>query len=220
MVDSTIEDLTELTDPAGTDLTVAVDDPSGTPLTKKLTIDNLLALYDTRIATLTNKTLTTPTIASFTNATHDHTDAAGGGNIAAGGYAALSIALADIAIAAKTEAIMVAASDETTALATGTAVTTFRMPYAFTLTEVRASLTTAGTGAALVTIDINETGTSILSTKITIDATETTSTTATTPPVISDTTLADDAEMTIDIDQIDTGGVSAGLKIYLIGYQT
>lgn len=31
--------------------------------------------------TLTNKTLTTPTIASFTNATHNHTDAAGGGQI-------------------------------------------------------------------------------------------------------------------------------------------
>lgn len=30
--------------------------------------------------TLTNKTLTTPTIGSFTNATHDHADAAGGGN--------------------------------------------------------------------------------------------------------------------------------------------
>lgn len=30
---------------------------------------------------LTNKTLTTPTIASFTNATHDHSNAAGGGNI-------------------------------------------------------------------------------------------------------------------------------------------
>jgi hypothetical protein len=31
--------------------------------------------------TLTNKTLTTPTIASFANATHDHTNAAGGGQI-------------------------------------------------------------------------------------------------------------------------------------------
>jgi len=31
--------------------------------------------------TLTNKTLTTPTIASFTNATHSHLNAAGGGNI-------------------------------------------------------------------------------------------------------------------------------------------
>jgi len=31
--------------------------------------------------TLTNKTLTTPTIGSFTNATHDHSDAANGGNV-------------------------------------------------------------------------------------------------------------------------------------------
>lgn len=31
--------------------------------------------------TLTNKTLTTPTIASFTNATHNHTNAAGGGTL-------------------------------------------------------------------------------------------------------------------------------------------
>jgi len=170
--------------------------------------------------TLTNKTLTTPTIASFVNATHDHTTTAGGGNIAAGGYAALSITLADIAVAAKTEVLMIAASDETTALTTGTAKTTFRMPYAFNLTAVRASLTTAGTGAALVTVDINESGTTILSTKITIDATEKTSTTAATAPVISDSALADDAEITIDIDTIDTGGVSAGLKVYLIGNQT
>jgi hypothetical protein len=37
--------------------------------------------------TLTNKTLTTPTIASFTNATHDHSNAAGGGVL---GVAALA----------------------------------------------------------------------------------------------------------------------------------
>lgn len=33
------------------------------------------------VQTLTNKTLTTPTIGSFTNATHDHTNAAGGGQL-------------------------------------------------------------------------------------------------------------------------------------------
>ena len=115
---------------------------------------------------------------------------------------------------------VVAASDETTVLTTGTAKTTFRMPFALTLTDVRASLTTAGTGAALVTVDINEGGSTILSTKITIDASEKTSESAATAPVISDTTLADDAEMTIDIDTIDTDGVSAGLKVYLIGYPT
>ena len=93
------------------------------------------------------------------------------------------------------------------------------MPFAFTLTAVRASLTTAGTGANLVTVDIEQGGTSILSTNITIDATETTSTTATTPPVISTSALTDDASIDFDVDQIDSGGVSAGLKVYLIGYR-
>ena len=120
------------------------------------------------------------------------------------------------------ESFVLACSDETTALTTGTAKVTFRMPYAFTLKTVRASLTTAGTGVNLVTVDINEGGATILTTKITIDATETTSTTAAAQPVIGGAgpALADDAQMTIDIDQIDSGGVSAGLKVYLIGYQT
>jgi hypothetical protein len=112
--------------------------------------------------------------------------------------------------------LVVAASDEVTALTTGLAKVTFRMPRAVTLTSVRASLTTAQASGSIFTVDINEGGTSILSTKLTIDNTEKTSTTAATPPVISDTALADDAEMTVDIDQIGSG-TAAGLKVYLIG---
>jgi hypothetical protein len=112
--------------------------------------------------------------------------------------------------------LVVAASDESTALATGTAKITFRMPRAVTLTAVRASLTTAQASGTIFTVDINEGGTSILSTKLTIDNTEKTSTTAATPPVISDTALADDAEITIDIDQIGNG-TAKGLKVMLIG---
>jgi hypothetical protein len=112
--------------------------------------------------------------------------------------------------------LVVAASDESTALTTGTAKITFRMPRAVTLTSVRASLTTAQASGSIFTVDINEGGTSILSTKLTIDNTEKTSTTAATPPVISDSALADDAEMTIDIDQIGDG-TAKGLKVVLIG---
>ena len=115
------------------------------------------------------------------------------------------------------ESLIIAASDETTALTTGTGKITFRMPYALTLTEVRASLTTAGGTSGTTTIDINESGTTILSTKLTIDNTEKTSTTAATAAVISDSALADDAEITIDIDAISGGATEAGLKIYLIG---
>jgi len=126
--------------------------------------------------------------------------------------------IADLAGAAVVP-IGVACSDETTALTAGTAKVTFRMPYAFTLTAVRASVTTAPTGSVL-TVDINEAGASILSTKITIDATEKTSTTAATPPVISDTSLADDAEITIDIDTVGSTIAGAGLKVWLIGSKT
>lgn len=120
---------------------------------------------------------------------------------------------------AQVQCIPIALSDETTALTAGAAKVTFRMPYAFTLSEVRASVTTAPTGAALV-FDINEGGASILSTKLSIDATEKTSTTAATPPVISDASLADDAEITIDIDQIGSTLAGTGAKIYLIGTKT
>ena len=112
--------------------------------------------------------------------------------------------------------IQLACSDETTALTAGTAKITFRMPHAMTVTAVRASLTTAQASGNIFTVDINEGGTSILSTKLTIDNTELTSTTAATPPVISDSSLADDAEITVDIDQIGNG-TAKGLKITLIG---
>jgi len=61
--------------------------------------------------------------------------------------------------------IQLACSDETTALTTGVGKITFRMPYAFTLTGVRASLTTAQASGNIFTVDINEGGVSILSTK-------------------------------------------------------
>lgn len=118
------------------------------------------------------------------------------------------------AVAKQSEVLIIAIGDETTAITTGTAKVTFRMPFAMTVTAVRASLTTASSSGT-PTFDINEAGATILSTKLTVDASEKTSTTAATPAVISDASLADDAEMTIDVDTAGTG--AAGAKIYLIG---
>jgi hypothetical protein len=112
--------------------------------------------------------------------------------------------------------IQLAASDETTALTTGTAKVTFRMPHAMTLTAVRASLTTAQASGSIFTVDINQSGSSVLGTKLTIDNTEKTSTTAATAATITTSALTDDAEITIDIDQIGNG-TATGLKITLIG---
>jgi len=208
--------------------------------------------------------------------------------------------------------------DVGTDITTGTGKFVTRMPHAMTLTDVRASLAGAPTGASVV-VDINESATTILSTKLSIDvsaaATGTvtltagaagsvntvkvngvtvtsagvaynaslsqtatdvasnitahtsspdynaaavgavitltavtlgtgtndfvvlstnttiestdvdmsggtsgkTSTTAATPAVISDTTLADDAEITVDIDVIGSSAAGKGLKVWLIG---
>ena len=119
----------------------------------------------------------------------------------------------------RTTSFVIACSDETSDLTTGEKVV-FRMPYAYTVEAVRASLTTAATGGTLLTVDINEGGTTILSTKLTIDASETTSTTAATPAVISDSALADDAEISIDIDAIGSTNTGKGLKVYIIGNKT
>jgi len=115
------------------------------------------------------------------------------------------------------ESIIVPMVGITEAVATGTGIQGWRMPYAMTLTEVRASL--AGVATGVTTLDINAEGSSILSTKITIDSGEKTSLDAATPPVISDTTLADDDEMTLDVDAIGSPS-GEGLRIYLIGYRT
>jgi hypothetical protein len=109
---------------------------------------------------------------------------------------------------------VIACSDETTALTTGTGKVTFRMPTAGTLTAVKATVTTAPAGSALI-VDINEGGTSVLSTKLSVDDGEKTSATAATPAVISDSALANDAEITTDIDQVGSGTAGAGLKVTL-----
>jgi hypothetical protein len=113
------------------------------------------------------------------------------------------------------ECFTIAVSDETTDITTGTGKVTFRAPFAFTIPRIpRASLSTASS-SGLPEVNIKVAGTTIFSTKLTIDATEKTSTTAATAAVLTTTptTVSDDAEITIDIDTAGTG--AKGLKVYL-----
>lgn len=112
----------------------------------------------------------------------------------------------------------VAVGTETEILTTGNSKVTFRMPGTFSLDAVRCSLTT-GSATGTVTVDINVTGSTILSTKLTIDDSETTSKTAAAPPVLTSDPVAigDDAEITIDIDDAGSSGDAAGLKVYFEG---
>lgn len=98
---------------------------------------------------------------------------------------------------------------------TSVAKFTWRAPWAMTLVDIRGSVATAGT-SSVITMDVHDSGTTIMSTnKVTIDATEKTSETAATAPVLTDTAIADDAELTFFIDTVDSGGTGRGYSIKL-----
>jgi hypothetical protein len=110
-----------------------------------------------------------------------------------------------------------AASDEVTPLTASTGKITFRAPTAFVLVAVKASLVTAQTSGSLLTVDVKLNGTSIFSTLLTFDNTETTTETAATPAVLSTTAISDDDIIRVDVTQVGSGD-AAGLKVYMKGY--
>lgn len=116
------------------------------------------------------------------------------------------------------ESFLIAASGSGVDLTTGAGKVTFRMPYAFFVTGVRASVKTAPTGSSII-VDINEGGSTILSTRVSIDAGETTSVGSANPPVISDAALAYDAVITVDIDQVGSSTAGQELMVTLLGYR-
>ena len=96
-------------------------------------------------------------------------------------------------------------------VATGTGLTFVYFDEAITITSVSASVLTAGT-TSVITYDINlDDGSpaSILSTKLTIDATERFSSTAATAAVISDATIPADSFLIFDCDTADSGDTGA-----------
>ena len=117
------------------------------------------------------------------------------------------------------EVFIISLSDETSNLTTGNGKASFNMPFAMTLTGVKATVNTAPVGSTII-VDINEAGSTILSTKLSIDASELTSSSAASAAVISDASLANDALITFDIDQIGSSTAGKGLKVTLYGYRT
>ena len=110
------------------------------------------------------------------------------------------------------QSMTIAITDETSTISQGNTRLTMRAPFSMILTKIpRASVTTASS-AGNPTVDINVNGVSILgSSKLSIDANEKTSTTAATATTLATTSIADDAEITFDIDVAGTG--TRGLKV-------
>lgn len=113
------------------------------------------------------------------------------------------------------ESYVVVCSTEDTALTTGRKVT-WRLPYAFELEQMYCELTTAQASGSTFTVDVHGNGTTIFTTKLTIDNTETDSATAAVQPVLLTTTFAARDKFEIDIDQVGDG-TATGLKVTFIG---
>lgn len=114
------------------------------------------------------------------------------------------------------ESIIISCTGENSNVTVADGVVTFRMPYAMTLTEVRASVKTAPVGMPIL-LHVNDGGSTVLSTNVSIDSGEKTSLDAATQPVISDPDLANDAEIDVDVTSIGDATAGAGLKVYLNG---
>ena len=109
----------------------------------------------------------------------------------------------DILAEAREEVVTVELAGSGSLPASSAGAAYYRVPWAATLTAVKANRNGTNTNGS-VTIDVNEGGTSVLSTEITIDQNEATSLTAATPAVISDSAIANDALLTFDIDSANT----------------
>ena len=116
------------------------------------------------------------------------------------------------------EDFIVACSDESTSLTTTTSAVTFRVPFGMYLNSVRASVNIAPVGSTII-VDVKQTGSSIFTTKLSIDASEETSITAATPAVISNPNLTDDAKVIVSIDQVGSSTAGKGLKLTFKGYR-
>jgi hypothetical protein len=113
------------------------------------------------------------------------------------------------------EAIPVALSDLTSDLAANGQAAYFRAPYNLKLVSVSASVIEAPTGSA-VEVQIYDDGVGILSTTLTIDAGEKTSSTAATPAVIGTASVVADSEIVFEIVNVGSTTAGKGLVVNLV----
>jgi hypothetical protein len=193
-----------------------------------LEVENVRLVTVSATQTLTNKTLTTPTIGSFANSAHDHADAAGGAAVASASTSASGIV--ELATAAETTTgtdaaravtpdglagsvvfgtryVQMVVADFATDIAEGNGKFYFHVPAGLNgmdLVEVHAKVITVGSGS---TVDVQvhnlTDGSDMLSTSLTIDDGELDSKDAGTAAVING---SEDDIVTNDVIRIDVDG--------------
>jgi hypothetical protein len=202
MADTKVTALTALSTAAGTDILYIVDDPGGSPASKKITVDDLLVGMAPDASDITY----TPGTATDWDSDTDPGD--------------LDDALDQLA--ERVDDLEGATPEATRGIAfyvgedqeVATRLAAIIVPLSLTITEVRALVGTAPVGADLI-VDVNKNGTTIFTTqgnRPTI-ADGNTSDTSGTPDV---TALAVGDVLSIDVDQIGSGTAGADLSVTVI----
>jgi hypothetical protein len=110
----------------------------------------------------------------------------------------------------------VAVAQQVDEITTGTGKFTYTWPHAnCTITRVVVSMKTAQTSGSIVTFNVRKNGSTIFSTKPTIDNNEKTTATAATASVLSVTSVTEGDEIIYDIDQCDPSTAAIGPVVHI-----
>jgi hypothetical protein len=198
MADSEIRDLTADTSPTNDDIIYVQGDPAGTPVDRKVTLGNLLKVVDD-LSELATRPAQSDTLLVLDGGVPKNVQKRN-----------LQVRYVSLPVGATG-----------TDLATGDRQAWIKIPAdiaGLDLVSVEADVVTAPTGAALSIQVRNVTqAADMLSTAITIDATETSSDTAATPPVIdtANDDVADGDIIAVDIDQVGSTEPGENLLVTL-----
>jgi hypothetical protein len=115
-----------------------------------------------------------------------------------------------------TNDITIGVTDPISTITTGTAKQYWDATKAMTLKSVRCTVGTQSS-SGVITVNVKKNGTTIFSTKPTIDATETSTSTAATASVLSTTAVALNDRLTFDVDDAGTGAKNLQVTLYFVG---
>lgn len=118
--------------------------------------------------------------------------------------------------------VNIALSDETSDIALGEVLSNFRFPFSCNISDLVIDVDTAPVGSTII-VDLLKNGVTIFTTKLSIDASETTSNTAAVPAVLAATPTSFTANtdiLTAVIDQVGSSTAGTALKLSLKATRT
>lgn len=212
MAGKLIKDLTAASGGELVDTSVLAGSAAAGTEARKFTIDQIKTIMDvveTGAITTSGLTTTGPSMLG-----RDDADTGAVKEITVGTNLLLSAGV--LSANNQSQSIIVACSDLVSSITAGTNKGILYIPYDFKLEYVFAGLLTPQSSGNIFTVDINRNGSTILSTKITIDNTEETSFTAAVQPALNFTNLLQADRITFDVDQVGNG-TAIGLLVGLVG---